>query len=107
MTRAQKDTLAVAGFVVLGFVIWAAAASWSPEAWAALAAWATVGVAAAAGYIALEQLNEAARLRREQAQPYVVAYIQPSPAAPFLAEIVLKNFGATAAQDVRLTITPE
>jgi hypothetical protein len=87
-------------------VIIATVESWSPEAWAALAAWVTVGVAAAAGYIALGQLNEAARLRREQAQPYVVAFIEPSAAGSMLIELVLKNFGATAAHDVRLKITP-
>src|SRR3954449_11963691 len=69
MTRAQEYTLGFAGLVVLGLMIWAPAAPWSPEAWAALAAWVMVGVAAAAGYVALGQLNEVARLRREQAQP--------------------------------------
>jgi hypothetical protein len=106
MTREQRDIFALVGVVVLGFVIWAAADSWSPEAWTALAAWVTVGVAAAAGYAALGQLNEAARLRREQAQPYVVAYIESSAAGSYLIDLVLKNFGATAAHDVRLKVTP-
>jgi hypothetical protein len=96
----------MAGVVVLGLIIWAAVESWTPDAWSALAAWVTVGVAAAAGYAALAQLNEAARLRREQAQPYVAAYIEPSAASPVLVDLVLKNFGATAAHDVRLEITP-
>lgn len=91
---------------VAAAVIVAIANSWSPEAWAALAAWVTVGVAAGAGYVAIKQLNEAAALRREQAQPYVAAYIEPSPAASVFIELVLKNFGATAAHDVKLKIDP-
>jgi hypothetical protein len=91
MTREQTDLIALAGAVVLGLMIWAAVGSWSPEAWTALAAWVTVGVAAAAGYAALGQLNETARLRREQAQPYVVVYIEPSAAGTYLIDLVMKT----------------
>jgi hypothetical protein len=87
--------------------------SWSAGGWAALAAWITAAVAGAAGYVALGQLDEArasrreqARLRREQAQPYVVASIEASEASSVLIKLVVRNFGATAAHDVRLDVTP-
>lgn len=116
----QTLVLRSAAAVVVLAVIVAALDSWSPEAWAALAAWVTVGVAAAAGYIAFGQLGEArdlrieqarlrreqARLRKEQAQPYVVAFMEFSEASTFLVDLVVRNFGATAAHDVHLDIDP-
>lgn len=111
----MNRTLAAWTGAALGLlaVIVAALDSWSPEAWAALAAWVTVGVAAAAGYVALGQLGEArgmrieqARLRHEQAQPYVVAYIESSAAGTWIYDLVVRNFGATAAHDVSLDISP-
>jgi hypothetical protein len=80
---------------------------WKPDAWAALGTWTTAGVALVAGLVALGQLAEARVLRREQAQPYVVAFIETSAAQPNnFVEIVARNFGATAAYDVRLKIDP-
>jgi hypothetical protein len=77
------------------------------------AAWITAGLAIAAGCMALGQLGEAraarlerARLRKEQAQPYVVAFIDFSEVSTFLVDLVVRNFGATAAHDVRLDIDP-
>lgn len=102
-----------AAAAVAAAVIIAAVESWSPEAWGALAAWITAAVAVAAGYVALDQLGEArqarleqARLRKEQAQPYVVAYMAFSEASTFLVDLVVRNFGATAAHDVHLAIDP-
>jgi hypothetical protein len=110
-SRALAGAAAIA--VVAVAVVVAIVESWSPEAWAALAAWITAGVAVAAGYVALGQLGEArasrleqARLRKEQAQPYVVAFIDFSEASTFLVDLVVRNFGATAAHDVRLDIEP-
>ncbi|HEX2413715.1 MAG TPA: hypothetical protein VHJ37_00735, partial [Thermoleophilaceae bacterium] len=102
-----------AAAVMVGLVIVGVLMSWSPEAWAALATWITAAVAVAAGYVALGQLGEArharleqARLRKEQAQPYVMAYIEFSEASTFLVDLVVRNFGATAAHDVALEIDP-
>jgi hypothetical protein len=77
----------------------------SPAAWSALAAWAGVCIAFAAGVVALRQLKEARRLRSEQAQPYVVVYTEESPAGPTNIDLVIKNFGSTAAIDVRVTFS--
>jgi hypothetical protein len=78
----------------------------SNPAWTALAAWAGVGLALLAGLVAFFQFREARRLRLEQAQPYVVAFIDESPADWSAIDLVIKNFGTTAATKVRVTINP-
>jgi hypothetical protein len=107
--RRRAVGFGVVGGVAVAVVALAAVAivnSWSPEAWAAAAAWVTAIVALAAGAIALGQLGEARRLRREQAQPYVVVFMESSPVEDRLIELVIKNFGTTAAHDVRVQIDP-
>ena len=54
-----------------------------------------------------DQLEEARTLRREQAQPYVVAFMEPSVADQVHVDLVLKNLGTTAALDVRMRIEPQ
>lgn len=78
----------------------------SPEAWTAIAAWVAVLLAAVAGLVAFGQLREARRLRREQAQPYVVVFLDESAGGPWIGDFVIKNFGATAAYEVRLDASP-
>jgi len=97
--------LAIIGtFVGLGFVAWAE--DWSAEAWAAIAAWFTATIALAAGLVAVGQLDEARRLRLEQAEPYVVAFMEPNASTSSCMDLVIRNFGATAAHDVRLKVDP-
>lgn len=81
-------------------------AAWGPADWTALAGWVTATIALVASTIALLQLRHARRLRREQAQPYVVAYMEPMVGAPEFVELVVRNFGATIARDVRISATP-
>lgn len=76
------------------------------DAWAALGTWATVALAVGAVIVARDQLNEARDLRREQAQPYVVAFMEQNPHAPQAVELVIRNFGVTAARDVKITASP-
>jgi hypothetical protein len=78
----------------------------SAEQWAAGAAWFTAAVAVAAGVIALRQVTEARRLREQQAQPYVVTYMEPNAATPHIIDLVVRNFGTTAAYNVRLHVEP-
>jgi hypothetical protein len=75
-------------------------------AWSALAAWTAVLIALAVGFLARRQLAEARRLRLERSQPYVVVYADESPAGPANIDLVIKNFGLTAATDVRVTFSP-
>jgi hypothetical protein len=96
--------LSVGVLVTVG-AVW----SWpfsTAEEWSALAAWGTATVALIAGGVAVGQLGEARRLREEQAQPYVVAYMEPSVAGAYFMDLVVRNFGTTAAHDVRLRIDP-
>lgn len=78
----------------------------NPDAWSAGAAWATTVIALIAGIAALRQVREARKLREEQSQPYVVAYMEQSQAGGHLIDLVVKNFGATAARDVRIYSEP-
>lgn len=55
---------------------------------------------------ARDQLDEARTLRKEQAQPYVVASMDNSTASPRIIDLVIKNLGATAAHDVTLISDP-
>lgn len=55
-----------------------------------------------------EEDRVAARaLREEQAQPYVVVSLAQADAqSPYLMFLVIRNYGSTAAQDVKITMTP-
>jgi hypothetical protein len=85
--------------------VWDEITQWSPEAWTAIAAWATFAVAAAAAIGAFRQVKEARRTREEVAQPYVVALMR-STISPNFIDLVVRNFGATAAYDVRIVADP-
>ncbi len=50
--------------------------------------------------------REARRLRDEQAQPFVVVQLQPSPVSGQLLELVVENIGRTIARDVRFHFSP-
>lgn len=76
------------------------------EAWVALGTWATVLVAVVAGVVALQQVREARRTREEQAQPYVVVFMEPNEATPQIIDLVVRNFGNTAARDVTVRFSP-
>jgi hypothetical protein len=96
-------TTVVGALALVGFAI---VDDWPPAAWGAAAAWMTVVIAGAAGIVGLRQYHLAQQLRAEQAQPYAVAYLEPSAAGDFYVDLVVRNFGATAAHHVRLTIDP-
>jgi hypothetical protein len=82
----------------------------SPEVWTAIGTCVAGGTAVVALLVAvivgLRQLGEARRLRREQAQPYVAVFIDETGTGIHQYNLALKNFGATAAKDVRVKITP-
>ena len=82
--------------------------------WIAAAATALTALVAlvALGY-ANGQIREARRARTlarqlevERAQPYVVAFTEPSLATNLAIDLVIKNFGATAARDVSISLDP-
>jgi hypothetical protein len=100
------SALVASGLLVAGVVTVAITSAWPPETWTAIAAWLTAGTAVAAGIVALHQLGEARRLRQEQTQPYVVAYMDSTDVDPKFVDLVIQNFGSTAATNVRVEIEP-
>jgi hypothetical protein len=79
----------------------------SPIGWEALAAWVAVVIAAGAGWYGRGQLIEAKQLREEQAQPYVVVFPDDAGVDPRHFDLVIKNFGTTAATDVEVKFSSE
>jgi hypothetical protein len=82
--------------------------------WAAIATWGLVAIALVAALLAhaslreaRASLREAARLRKAQAQPYVAVFADESPASFAVIDLVVKNFGSTAAKDIRVEFDPE
>ena len=104
---------------IAGLVGWDRLGSWTPEQWSATAEVTTAIVAHGAAFLGLRQLREsqalrlqqerdALSIRRERAQPYVAVSMEPLIAVdPKFQELVIKNFGATAAYNVRIESEPE
>lgn len=60
-----------------------------------------------------KQIGEAKKSREltrmleiERSQPYVVIFTEPSEATPLAIDLVIKNFGPTAAKNVRVALDP-
>lgn len=83
-------------------------------AWiSALAAMLTFLVAGVALVYARGQIREARESREltqtlelERSQPYVVVYTEASALKPLFVDLVVKNYGPTAARDIRIDIAP-
>jgi hypothetical protein len=112
--------LASAGLVAIaGLILWDRFGSWTPEQWSATAEVVTAIVALGAAFVGLRQLREsqalrlqqeqdALSIRRERAQPYVAVFMEPLTAVdPKFQELIIKNFGATAAYNVQVESKPE
>ncbi|MGK5521266.1 hypothetical protein ACSNN9_18195 [Micromonospora sp. URMC 107] len=82
--------------------VWQWVGETNPDTWAAAAGWTTAGIAFIASIAAFKQVRVARAVREEQAQPYVVAFMEPSQADQQIIEFAVKNFGTTAAYDVRM-----
>lgn len=94
------------------------AQSAADAAW--ITAWATVGLVAlalataiVAALVGSRQIREAREARRqardladEVAQPYVVAFMEPASIDPGMIDFVVKNFGRTGAEHVRIVVSP-
>ncbi|HEV7184267.1 MAG TPA: hypothetical protein VGN33_07205 [Leifsonia sp.] len=79
----------------------------------AIAAAATSVVAALALIYARAQINEAAKGRQltrdldvERSQPYVVAFMERTASSEQLVDLVIRNYGVTAAKDVHIELDP-
>jgi hypothetical protein len=74
----------------------------SAEGWAALGQWITAGIAVSAAAFAFNQVQEARRTRERQVQPNVVVFADLNPVDDEWLDVIIKNFGQTAAYHVRL-----
>lgn len=112
---AISSTTAIAGAEVAAATTsdpsWADRLSASAAVVSAAAAWVTIGIAVLAVLYAARQVKEAQNqleetraTRREQAQPYVVMYAEPSTVDPYVIELVIKNYGTTAAFGVAINL---
>lgn len=66
---------------------------------------ATLVIAAIAAGIALFQLVQAKKLERDKSQPYVIMTMEES-ISPEYIDLVIRNYGQTAAYDVRVELSP-
>jgi hypothetical protein len=73
----------------------------------AIAAAVTAVTAITASIFAFQQVRLSRRLRQEQAQPYVALYMEPSVVSPHFIDLVVKNYGTTAARNIEINISPQ
>jgi hypothetical protein len=76
------------------------------SSWEAIGTWATVAVAVVAAVAAVRQITAAKDARVEEARAYIAVFMEFSGASSRMIELVIRNFGRTAAFDVRVTTSP-
>jgi hypothetical protein len=72
-------------------------------AWLAWAAWAAILLGVVALVFTNRQLQLNRRLAAEQTRPQVAMFMEPHPADWHVIELVVRNFGQTAAHDIRFS----
>lgn len=73
--------------------------------WLAIAAWAVLACGAAALYYLHRQIQQHRQLITAQVKPHVVMFMEPHAADWHVIELVVRNFGESAAHDVRFDFT--
>ncbi|OMC44390.1 hypothetical protein A5744_12460 [Mycobacterium sp. IS-1264] len=71
--------------------------------WLAWAAWAAIALGVVALIFANRQINRSRRLASEQTRPHVAMLMEPHAADWHVIELVVRNFGQTAAYDIRFS----
>lgn len=79
---------------------------WDPNALGAAANLGMFLIALLVAGLSIIPIRQARRVREEQAQPYVVAFMELSLAGNQIVDLVVKNFGTTMARDVLLRSNP-
>jgi hypothetical protein len=69
--------------------------------WLAIAAWAALVFGLAVLVWANRQLKKNRQLRTDQVRPQVTMFMEPHPSDWHVIELVVRNFGQTAAHDIR------
>lgn len=70
--------------------------------WLAVAAWAALALGVIALIYVHRQITKSRELRTEEVRPQVTMFMEPHAADWHVIELVVKNFGSTAAHDVTL-----
>ncbi|BBX65229.1 hypothetical protein MSAS_44030 [Mycobacterium saskatchewanense] len=73
--------------------------------WLAWAAWAAIALGIIALVFTNRQLNRHRGLTAEQARPHVAMLMEPHPADWHVIELVVRNFGRTAAYDIQFAFS--
>src|SRR6201998_362168 len=71
--------------------------------WLVWAAWAAIALGVVALVFTNRQINRNRRLEVEQARPHVAMLMEPHAADWHVIELVVRNFGRTAAYDIRFS----
>lgn len=81
---------------------WRELADLDSGGWLAIAAWAALALGLVVLIYTHRQVTKNRQLKNEQIRPQVTMYMEPHAADWHVIELVVKNFGATAAHDVKL-----
>lgn len=73
--------------------------------WLAIAAWAALILGIAVAFAANRQLAKNRQLKADQLRPQVTMFMEPHASDWHLIELVVRNFGQTAAHDIELRFT--
>jgi hypothetical protein len=96
------SALGWAGNLLAGFGGWIV--SLKSDEWAALGTMGTLIVALVAAIFVWVQVRDARDLRREQARPYVAAYLElGNEVEVSLMFLIIKNFGSTTARNISIS----
>lgn len=80
---------------------WADLTRLGSQDWLAIAAWVALVVLVGIAVWANRQIKKNRQLRTEQIRPQVAMFIEPNASDWHIIELVVRNFGQTAAHDVR------
>jgi hypothetical protein len=82
---------------------WQGVAGIGATTWLAWAAWAALALGVVALVFTNAQIKRNRRLAAEQTRPHVAMLMEPHPADWHVIELVVRNFGQTAAYDIRFS----
>jgi hypothetical protein len=82
---------------------WHGLATAGSGTWLAWAAWAALALAVIALIYTHRQVRRSRRLAAERIRPHVSMFMEPHPSDWHLIELVVHNFGKTAAHDIRFS----
>jgi hypothetical protein len=82
---------------------WHGVTNLEPSTWIALAAWAAIVLAVVTLVFRNHQITRNRRLAAEQSRPHVAMIMEPHAADWHVIELVVRNFGQTAAYDIRFS----